>query len=62
MEDCKNFLQRMEKLKPYMVEFEENSVIKKKIYPSDCVIYGSICCPIIVITYDECIFSANNSI
>ena len=30
VEDRKNFLRRIEELKPYMVEFEENSVMKKR--------------------------------
>ena len=62
VEDCKNFLQKMEELKPYIVEFEENGAIKPKIYLSDCVISGNDWWPIIVITYDECTFLANNRI
>ena len=53
VEDRNRFLTRMEELKPYMVEFEENSAMKPKIYPSDCVVGGEDCRPIIVITYDE---------
>lgn len=49
-------------LKPYMVEFKEGSKIKLKIYLLDCVIAGNNWQPIIVITYNEYTFSANNSI
>lgn len=28
MENCKNFLKKIKELKPYLVEFEENSLIK----------------------------------
>lgn len=45
-----------------MVEFEEDSIIKPKMYPSDCVIRGDKRQPIIVITHNECLFSANNRI
>lgn len=45
-----------------MVEFEKNNIIKKKIYPFNCIFHSFNCRPIIVITYNEYIFSANNSI
>lgn len=62
VEDRKNFLGRMEELKPYMVEFEENGAMKDKIYPPDCAVHGPSRRPIIVITHDECPFSANDGI
>ena len=62
VKDCKNFLKKMEVLKPYMVTFEENGTMKPKIYPLDCAIGGDNCCPIIVITHDECTFSTNDGI
>lgn len=62
VEDCKRFLTKMEELKSYIVEFEENGTIKPKIYPHDCAIEGEECRPIIVITHDECTFSANDGI
>ena len=62
VEDRKNFLQKMEELKPYIVEFEENGTMKPKIYPSDCAVGGNDRRPIIVITHDECTFSANDGI
>ena len=52
----------MEDLKPYMVEFEEDGKMKPKIYPSDCAVGGNDRRPIIVITHDECTFSANDGI
>ena len=62
VEDQNNFLTRMEDLKPYMVEFEEDGTMKPKIYPSDCAVGGNDRRPIIVITHDECTFSANDGI
>lgn len=62
VEDCKNFLRKMEELKPYTVEFEENGAMKDKIYPCDCAIHGNDCRPVSVITHDECTFSANDGI
>ena len=52
----------MEEFKLYIVEFEENCAIKPKIYSSDCIVGGNNWQPIMVITYDEYIFSANNEI
>lgn len=40
MEDCKEFIRKIEELKPYMIEFEENNVMKDKIYQSDCIVRG----------------------
>ena len=62
VEDRKNFLKKMEELKPYMIEFEEDGTIKAKTYPSDCVVGGPNRRPIVVITHDECTFSANDGI
>ena len=33
IKDCKNFLKKIKELKPYIVEFEEDGVIKVKTYP-----------------------------
>lgn len=52
----------MEKLKPYIVEFEKDGAIKAKTYPSDCAVRGLNQRPIVVITHDECRFSRNDSI
>ena len=52
MEDCINFLRKMEKLKPYMVEFDENGAIKPKIYLSDCAVKEENRRPIIIITHN----------
>ena len=62
IENHKNSLQKMEELKPYIVEFEENGIMKLKIYPSYCAIGGNNWWPIIVITHDEYILSVNNKI
>lgn len=29
IEDCKKFLSKIEELKPYIIEFEKNSIIKE---------------------------------
>ena len=62
VEDCKAFLKKMEELKPYMVEFEKNGAMKPKVYPPDCKVGGNHRRPIIVITHDECTFSANDGV
>ena len=45
-----------------MVEFNDDGAMKAKDYPVNCAVGGEKRRPIIVITYDECIFSANNGI
>ena len=62
VEDRERFLKTMEELKPYMVDFNEDGTMKDKEYPLDCAVGGGIRRPIIVITHDECTFSANDSI
>lgn len=63
VKDYKNFLTKMEELKSYVVEFEENSIMKPKTYLFDyAVLGGDKDQSIIVIIYDEYIFSANNGV
>lgn len=40
VEDRNNFSRKMEELKPYMVEFDENGIMKPKVYPLDCAVGG----------------------
>ena len=62
VEDWINFLRKMEKLKPYIVEFDENDAMKSKVYPSDCAVKGKNRWPIIIITHNKCTFSANDGV
>ena len=62
VKDRINFLRRMEELKPYMVEFDENGAMKPKVYLSNYAVGGENRRPIIVITHDECTFSANDRV
>lgn len=52
----------MKELKPYIVEFDKNGVIKPKAYPQDCAIGSHHWQPIMVITHNEYTFSANDGI
>lgn len=52
----------MKNLKPYQVEFEEDGSMKTKNYPDNCAVGSNIHQPVIVITHDECTFSANDEI
>lgn len=54
------FLYEMKLLLPYFVEFSEDGTIVSKEYPSDCTIGILEKRPIIMITHDESIFSAND--
>lgn len=38
VEDWKRFLNKIEDLKPYLIGFNENNIIKDKTYPADCVV------------------------
>ena len=60
VEDQKAFLKTMSDLEPYLVEFDLERNIKNKIYPDDCQVGGTNRQPVIVITHDECTFSAND--
>lgn len=60
MEDRVNFLRRMEDLKRYIVKFDTDGAMKPKVYRSDCAVGGEDHRSIIVITHDECTFSAND--
>ncbi len=62
VEDRAKFLKKMEELKPYIVEFFEDGTMKPKVYPFDCALGGENRRPIIVITHDECTFSANDGV
>lgn len=51
----------MADLEPYFVEFEDNGIMKPKLYPQDCQVGENDRRPIICITHDECTFSANDA-
>ncbi len=62
VEDRTHFLKKMEELKPFLVEFNEGGTMRSKVYLPNCVVGGKDYRPIIVITHDECIFSAIDGI
>ena len=62
IEDCKRFLKKIEDLKPYLVEFNENGTMRDKTYPPDYAVGDEDCRPIIIITHDEYTFLANDGI
>lgn len=53
------FLKELEALGPYLVKFRDDGSMEEKVYPSDCAVNGPNKRPIILITHDEGIFSAN---
>lgn len=62
VEDCLNFLKKIEELKPYIVQFNKDGIMKPKACPPNCVVKSENKLPIIVITQDECTFSTNDGI
>ena len=61
MEYRETFLKEMKSLLPYFVEFQDDGIILPKEYPKDCAIGVSNRRSIIMITYIESTFSANDS-
>lgn len=61
IDDRKKFLQIMEELEPYLVEFDEDGKMLPKSYLLDCEVGRNKRRPVIVITHDECTFSSNDS-
>ena len=62
VEDQNCFLTHIEELKPYMVEVDEDGGMKAKEYLVDCAVGVDERQPVIIITHDECIFSANDGV
>lgn len=62
IKDCAYFWKKMEELQLYMIEFDKNSTMKLKAYPLDYAVDGENKQLIIIITYDECTFSANDDV
>lgn len=62
IKDCANFLKKIEKLKPFLIEFNEDSTMRSKMYFSNCIVRNEDSQPIIMITYDKFKFLANNKI
>ncbi len=62
VKDRTNFLKKMEELKPFLVEINKDGTMRSKVYPPNCVVESEDYRSIIVITHDECTFSANDGI
>lgn len=54
------FLNEMQALLPYLVEFNQNRSIISKEYPKNCAVGSPNQKPVILITHDGSTFSANN--
>ena len=61
VEDRNHFLTKIEELKLYIVEFNKDGAMKAK-DPIDYIMRGEKHRPIIVITHNECTFSANDGV
>lgn len=49
-------------MKLYIIKFKKDSIIKPKVYLPNCIIKGKNQQSIIIIIFDECIFSANDGV
>ena len=57
-----NFLRRMEEIKPYIVEFDQDGAMKPKVYFFDYAVGRQNRWFVIIITYNKCTFSVNNRV
>lgn len=62
IKNCINFLKTMEELELYIIGFNQDSIIKPKVNPLNCIVDREERWPIIVITSNEYNFSVNNDI
>lgn len=62
IKDHKVFLNKIKKLKSYIVKFDKNDVIKPKAYLLNYVVIGNYQQSIIVITHNKCTIFTNNRI
>ena len=62
IKNYKRFLNKIEKLKLYLVEFNKDSIIKNKIDLLDCIIDYKNYWVVIIITYNKYIIFTNNNI
>lgn len=52
----------MKKLKPYLVKFNKDGIMKKNNYPINCIVNNCNCQLVIVIIYDKYIFFTDDRI
>ena len=62
IENYKIFLNKIEKLKSYIIEFDKNNIIKPKFYLLNYTIKSHNKQLIIIITYNKYMFFANDKI
>lgn len=62
IKDCANFLKKIKKLKLYKVGFDQNRIIKLKIYLFDCIVEKLNHQSIIIILNNKYIFFTNYKI
>ena len=60
IKDRRHFFEVIEKLEPYLMEFDKTGQMIPKIYSSDCKIGEDKHQSVIVIIHDECTFSIND--
>lgn len=49
IKNCANFVRKIEELKSYIVKFNQNGVIKPKIYFFNCAVKRENCQPVAII-------------
>lgn len=62
VEDWNSFLTNIQKIKSYIVKFNENGIIKAKVFFVNSVVGDKEYCSIIIITHDKYIIFVNNKV
>lgn len=62
VKNYKRFLNKIKDLKPYLLKFNKDDIIKNKMWLFDYIIKSNDCWLVIIIIYNKCIFLINNSI
>lgn len=62
VKDYKNFFKKIKELKSYIIKFEENKIMKLKIYPFNCIFGRDNYYLIVMITYNKYTFFANSRV
>lgn len=52
----KRFLNKIEELKPYLVKFNKDGIMKNKMYPSNYRVKDENCWPVFIIIHNDYIF------
>lgn len=62
VKNCKNIFRKIEELKPYVIEFKKEGIMKSKTYFFNCKVRSDDHQPINIITHNKYIICVNNRV